>query len=228
MKCVAIDDEKNALEVISMYCNKIPEIELIAQFTDPIEASRYVEQHHVDLLFVDINMSGLNGFELLETLSKKPKIIFTTAYSEYAVQSYQVNALDYLVKPIPFGRFVKAINKAIETTKPTSEPLAQPSNEEFISIKSGTAIHRVKISDIIFLKAEGNYTKYVTIKENILALSTFKESITKLEGFLLQTHRSYAVTPKQVEKVEQHQLHAAGHKIPISSSYRKATIEYFE
>jgi len=224
IKCVAIDDEKKALEVISLYIGRIDQLELVATFTDPVKASSFLQSTQVDLLFLDINMQGLNGFELLETLTQKPKVIFTSAYSEYAVDSYQVDALDYLVKPIEFTRFLKAVNKLkSETILPKDVPT--DAVEEIISIKSGTAIHRVKLHHILFVEADGNYCKYVTKSEVIMALGTLKEAMSKLDERFLQVHRSYVVAIQHVEKVETHQLHILGKTIPISSSYRKTVME---
>ncbi|MEQ9167368.1 MAG: LytTR family DNA-binding domain-containing protein [Fulvivirga sp.] len=221
MKCVAIDDEQNALEVIDLYIKKVDTLELSGKFTDPIEASRFLSENKVDLLFLDINMKGLNGFELLETLNYKPKVIFTTAYSEYAVKSYNVDALDYLVKPIPFGRFLKAVNKAEETKIASSNPQKEEQPSEIISIKSGSVIHRVKMSDILYIQADGNYIKYVTANAKILELSNMKDTMAKLDDSFIQTHRSYIVSANKVTKIENHQLHISEHKIPIGISFRK-------
>jgi len=224
IRCVAIDDEKKALEIIEMYANRVEQLELLANFTDPVEASSYLGNNEVDLLFLDINMKGLNGFELLETLTHPPRVIFTTAYSEYAVDSYRVDALDYLVKPIPFSQFLKAVNKL----KPENRPAAgaEDSTDTIISLKSGTTIHRVKLQDILLVVADGNYCKYITDSGSIMVLGSLKEAMSKLnEGGFMQVHRSYIVAPKHVEKVETHQLHIGGKRIPVSSSFRKVVME---
>ncbi|ADR21098.1 DNA-binding response regulator [Marivirga tractuosa] len=223
IKCVAIDDEKKALEVISLYIGRIDQLELVATFIDPIKASSFLQTTPVDLLFLDINMQGLNGFELLETLTQKPKVIFTSAYSEYAVNSYQVDALDYLVKPIEFTRFLKAVNK-LKSEISIPKEVSADNVDEIISIKSGTAIHRVKLNDIWFVEADGNYCKYVTKSEVILVLGTLKETMSKLDDTFMQVHRSFVVAIRHIEKVEVHQLHIHGKTIPISSSYRKVVL----
>ncbi|MTI40500.1 LytR/AlgR family response regulator transcription factor [Fulvivirga lutimaris] len=221
MKCVAVDDEQNALEVIDLYVKKVDTLELAGKFTDPIEASRFLSENKIDLLFLDINMKGLNGFELLETLNYKPKVIFTTAYSEYAVKSYTIDALDYLVKPIPFGRFLKAVNKAEQDKTSTHSMPKEEHKDEIISIKSGTVTHRVKLSDILYIQADGNYIKYVTATAKILELSNMKETLAKLNDSFIQTHRSYIVSVDKITKIENHQIHIAEHKIPVGISFRK-------
>ena len=226
IRCVAIDDERKALEVISLYARKVDQLHLLASFTDPVEASTFLESNSVDLLFLDINMKGLNGFELLETLTHRPRVIFTTAYSEYAVDSYRVDALDYLVKPIPFSRFLKAVNK-LKTEEVVHKESKTENSDEIISIKSGTAIHRVKMDDILFVEADGNYCKYFTKSGSIMALGTLKEAMSKLDQGFMQVHRSYVVALQHVQKVEIHQLHVAGKTIPVSSSFRKSVMEFF-
>jgi DNA-binding LytR/AlgR family response regulator len=228
MKCVAIDDEQNALEVIDLYVKKVDILELAGKFTDPIEASRFLSENKIDLLFLDINMKGLNGFELLETLNYKPKVIFTTAYSEYAVKSYNIDALDYLVKPIPFGRFLKAVNKAEQAKSSTYSMSKEKHKDDIISIKSGTVTHRVELSDILYIQADGNYIKYVTVNTKILELSNMKETLTKLNDSFIQTHRSYIVSINKITKIENHQIHLGEHKIPVGISFRKTISDRFK
>tara|TARA_R110000796_G_scaffold77584_2_gene173159 strand:+ start:16361 stop:17047 length:687 start_codon:yes stop_codon:yes gene_type:complete len=228
MKCVAIDDEDNALKVIELYVKKIDEVDLIGTFTDPIKGTAFIEKNKVDLLFLDINMQSLNGFELLETLSYQPKVIFTTAYSEYAVKSYAVDALDYLVKPITFGRFLKAVNKAEGASDRQVKPTPLDKGDKIISVKSGTSIHRIKLSDILYLEAEGNYTSYVTETGKVLVLSSLKESLANLDNGFVRTHRSYVVAIDRVVTVEGHQLTIGKKIIPLSASYRKKVLQYFQ
>lgn len=228
IRCVAVDDEVNALRVIEMYAGKLPKLDLLDTFTDPVQAAGFIEKTSVDLVFLDINMKSLNGFELLESLTHPPQVIFTTAYSEYAVKSYSVDALDYLMKPFAFSRFLKAINKfdalgqAAERT--VKEVVSQ--KEEIISVKSGSIIHRIRVDDILYLEADGNYTKFVTTKEVVMFLGTMSESLAKLDDHqFIQTHRSYAVAISKVSKVEPNQLSIAEVKLPISSSFRSQVLD---
>jgi DNA-binding LytR/AlgR family response regulator len=229
MKCVAIDDEVHALKVIELHAEKVDKLEMIATFTDPVQASDFLEKHQVDLIFLDINMQSLNGFELLESLTHKPNVIFTTAYSEYAVKSYSVDALDYLMKPIAFSRFLKAVNKAEESVKSVSSPKNEEvvNKETIISVKSGTTIHRINLDDLLYLEADGNYTKFVTEKETIMVLCTMKDALNKVDDRFIQTHRSYAVATSKVNKVEAHQLTIGDRTIPIGASFRKGVMMVF-
>lgn len=229
MKCVAIDDEVHALKVIELHTKKVDKLEMIATFTDPVQASDFLEKHQVDLIFLDINMQSLNGFELLESLTHKPNVIFTTAYSEYAVKSYSVDALDYLMKPIAFSRFLKAVNKAEESVKSVSSPKNEEvvNKETIISVKSGTTIHRINLDDLLYLESDGNYTKFVTEKETIMVLCTMKDALAKLDNSFIQTHRSFAIANSKVKKVELHQLTIGDRTIPIGASFRKGVMMVF-
>lgn len=229
ISCIAVDDEANALKVIELYAQKVEKLNLQATFTNPVRAAEYLARHTVDLLFLDINMKSLNGFELLESLPHPPLVIFTTAYSEYAVKSYTVDALDYLVKPFTFIRFLKAIHKA--DAYASKEPKAatdQPApTDQIISVKSGTTIHRINIRDILYLEAEGNYTKFVTVRDAIMVLCTMKEALAKVDAGFIQTHRSYAVAMAKVNTVDHHQLRVDDKVIPIGATFRGKVLELF-
>lgn len=229
MRCIAIDDEANALKVIELYAAKVEKLDLLASFTNPVKAADYLENHAVDLIFLDINMQSLNGFELLESLTHQPLIIFTTAYSEFAVKSYAVDAIDYLMKPISFSRFLKAINKADGYMQSENRQKGEKlvSEEKIISIKSGTTIYRINLDEILYLEADGNYTRFVTRTKMVMVLCTMKEALAKVEGQLIQTHRSFAVAISKVNRVEGHELMIGEKVIPISSSFRKGFLALF-
>ena len=146
MTCIAIDDEPKALEVIERYCQKISLASLKATFREPLKAIEFLNREKVDLIFLDINMPDISGMQLLQTLSPRPLIIFTTAYSQYAVESYELNALDYLLKPVTFERFLMAINKAAAAL--SSRNTTGPDEDAAVLIKSGPQTHRVKVSEI--------------------------------------------------------------------------------
>ena len=226
MNCIAVDDEKNALEVIKLHASKVDFLNLLGLFTNPVEASKFVEKNKVDLIFLDINMPGINGFEFIETLSYQPAIIFTTAYSEYAVESYNINALDYLVKPIPFSRFLKAVNKAEQSkTRSSTTSQTETDHDTFISVKSGNAIHRIRLSDITYIEADGNYACYHTKQGKIMSLSSMKNALEDLDDHFIQVHRSYIVSRQKINKIENHQLTIGDKKVPIGISYRRSVLE---
>src|SRR6201996_6417329 len=155
ISCIAIDDEPKALEEIERYCQKIITLNLKGSFREPLKAIEFLNLEKVDLILLDINMPDISGMQLLQTLSPRPLIIFTTAYSQYAVESYELNALDYLLKPVTFERFLLAINKAAAAL--SSRITAGMDEDAAVFIKSGPQTYRVKVSESLYLEKNGNY-----------------------------------------------------------------------
>lgn len=217
IKAIALDDEQIALQVIQKHAEKIPYLDLIDTFVNPFNAMKYLASQKVDLIFLDINMPDISGLEFLKSLSTKPNVIFTTAYSEYAVESYDHEAIDYLLKPFDFGRFLKAVNKAAEALK--------EKNDDYIFVKEGFDHIRLNLDDLIYAKAEGNYVRFVNKEHRVMCRMKMSEAEALLpNNRFVKTHRSYLVNQAFIEKVERHQLQAASHDIPISQTYYEAVI----
>ena len=219
MTCIAIDDEPKALEVIERYCQKIGLIGLKATFREPLKAIEFLNREKVDLIFLVINMPDLSGIQLLQTLSPRPLIIFTTAYSQYAVESYELNALDYLLKPITFERFLLAINKA--TTALSSKNTTGPDEDAAVFIKSGPQTYRVKVSEILYLEKNGNYITVHLKDDNILVRENMGDIFDLVPAAdFIRVHKSYVVAIKHIAMIEVHQLTINNEKIPIGITYR--------
>jgi len=219
MTCIAIDDEPKALEVIERYCQKIGLVSLKAAFREPLRAIEFLNREKVDLIFLDINMPDISGMQLLQTLSPRPLIIFTTAYSQYAVESYELNALDYLLKPVTFERFLLAINKAVAAL--STKNTAGPDEGAAIFIKSGPQTHRVKVSDILYLEKEGNYITVHLKEGNILIRENMGDIFDLVPATdFIRVHKSYVVGIRHISMIEVHQLIVDGKKIPVGSTYR--------
>ena len=217
IQAIAIDDENIALKVIENHAERIPYLQLKASFINAFDAFDYLNREQVDLIFLDINMPDITGIEFLKSLSHKPKVIFTTAYSQYAVESYEHEAVDYLLKPFEFGRFLKAVNKAAEQLK---EP-----NSEHLFVKTGFEHVRIDIPQLLFAKAEGNYVRFVSADQSVMSRMKMAEAealLTKHQ--FLKTHRSYLVNPAYIQKVEKHQLTLPGYTVPISQSHYEEVI----
>ena len=224
MKCVAIDDEPLALDILKDYMVKVPFLECVGVFRDPLKALDYLRKKRVDLIFLDVNMPDLSGIQFLKTLKKPPLVVFTTAYSEYALESYDYDAVDYLLKPIEFERFVKAANKAGEMlqVKAMNMPLLT-GERDHIFIKSGTNFHKVKIKDIYYIKGTGNYVTFVLDKKEILSLMTMTKVLDTLpEDFFVRVHKSYIVNSHHVDLIENEEVRIKGERIPIGDSYRQS------
>jgi two-component system LytT family response regulator len=223
MNCIAIDDEPKALEVIERYCRKSDLVDLKATFREPVKAIEFLNKEKTDLIFLDINMPDINGMQLIQTLAAKPMVIFTTAYSNYAVESYNLNAVDYLLKPITFERFLAAVNKASTQLSQQNKPLAKEDEAGTVFIKSGPHTYQVKVADILYLEKDGNYItvhlkdKQILIREN---MGDIFEMVPATE--FVRVHKSFVVAIKHITMIEVHQLSINGAKIPIGSTYRES------
>ena len=218
--CIAIDDEPKALEVIERYCRKTSLVDLRATFRESVKAIEFLNREKVDLIFLDINMPDISGMQLVQTLSPRPMIIFTTAYSHYAVESYDLNALDYLLKPITFERFLAAINKAGGGTLSSKNGLSNE-DEPTVFIKSGPQTYQVKVGEILYLEKDGNYITVHLKDRNILIRENMGDIFDLVPAAdFLRVHKSYVVAIKHITMIEVHQLVINGEKIPIGSTYR--------
>lgn len=216
IEAIAIDDEPKALEVVSMLAEKVPFLTLKATFTDAFKAIPYLQQNKVDLLFLDIKMPDISGFEFLSTLSKKPQVIFTTAYSEYAVNAFEVDAVDYLMKPFSLARFSKACNKALEVLEPETKETAST------FLKTGTEEEKIFFEDIRFIISQGNYMEYHLKDRKLLCRQTIQEAIQLLppEKFV-RLHRSYIVATDKIDKVSRTAVWISRTEIPVGASYEE-------
>ena len=224
MTCIAIDDEPKALEVIERYCQKISLVRLRTSFREPLKAIGFLNSEKIDLIFLDINMPDISGIQLLQTLSPRPLIIFTTAYSQYAVESYELNALDYLLKPVTFERFLMAINKAAAAF--SSKNTAGPDEEAAIFVKSGPQTYQVKLKDILYLQKEGNYIN-LHLNDQVILIRESMGDVFDLvpETDFIRVHKSYVVAIRHIEMIEVHQVTVNKKKIPVGSTYRDSLRE---
>ncbi|MGK7389099.1 MAG: LytR/AlgR family response regulator transcription factor [Candidatus Cyclobacteriaceae bacterium M2_1C_046] len=218
MKAIAIDDEPIALEIVKSHASKVPFLDLKAEFTDAFEALEYLQKEDIDLIFLDIKMPDISGIEFFNSLSNKPLLIFTTAYSEHAVTSFEMDAVDYLLKPFSLARFLKACNKAYELYNfRNSTEVA-----DHLYVKSGYEQFKVAYEDILYLEASGNYVTFVLKDKKILSRSTFLEAINLLPtNKYVRVHRSYIISIDKIEKIERNQVIINNIKVPVSEAYRQ-------
>ena len=227
MKCIAIDDEPRALEIIETFVKKTGFLELVATFRNPLDAIDFLTSHPVDLIFLDINMPDIYGTELVKVLKNKPLIIFTTAYSQYAVESYELDAIDYLLKPFEFDRFLKSVLKAREHFNLRhkghhEQPVYNSPGSKYLQIKSGNETHQVKAVDIKYIEGLGNYVKIHLIDKKIVAYIGLKDMMDILPGNqFVRIHKSYIVGVHHIKSYESYQVKLDTHTIPIGKNYRK-------
>ena len=216
MKAIAIDDEPIALEIVKSHAAKVPFLDLRAVFTDAFKALDYLQKESVDLIFLDIKMPDISGIDFFNSLRKKPLVIFTTAYSEHAVTSFELDAVDYLLKPFSLARFIKGCNKAFELYNFRNSADVT----DHLYVKTGYEQVKVFYEDILYLEAAGNYVTFVLKDKNVLSRSTFIEAINLLpSNKFVRVHRSFLVAVNKIDKVERHQVTVNKTAIPVSEAY---------
>jgi DNA-binding LytR/AlgR family response regulator len=218
ISCIAIDDEPLALDVLKRYIAKIYFLELKGIFTDPFEARKMIDTNPIDLLFLDIQMPDINGIEFSKGISSKDiAVIFTTAFSEYAVEGFNVDAIDYLVKPIEYDRFLKSVYKA-------KEYIAYINNQElqdgYIFVKSDYQMVKINLKDILYIEGLDDYIKIHMVQKSVLTLMTLKTISQKLPPKeFLRVHRSYIVPVGKIENISKSKIKILDKEIPIGVSY---------
>ncbi|MEM6344513.1 MAG: LytTR family DNA-binding domain-containing protein [Bacteroidota bacterium] len=219
MNAIAIDDEPQALKVISLLAEKVPFLRLQATFTDALEGLAWLQNNPVDLVFLDIQMPDISGLDWVRGLDNPPMIIFTTAYSEYAAESYELQAVDYLVKPISFNRFLKATNRAAQ--------LQQQDRPTFTFVKSGHQYVRIDFEQLMYLQGAANYVDFFTDQGRVTVRMKLNEAVSLLPDNFVQIHRSYLVNLKRVKKVEHNHVFIGEEQISIGKAYRERFFQYF-
>jgi len=232
IKCLIVDDEPLARIVLKEHINKIDFLELIGECRNAIEANSFLLSHKIDLLFLDINMPHLSGLEFLEQLNPAPGVIFTTAYSEYALEGFELDIIDYLLKPINFQRFIKASNKALRwlgkgtPLKESTQTGDDNIENAFMYLKSQDKMVKVTITDIIAIESQGHYVKIHTTEKNFLIHQSISEMEERLPIQLFQrTHRSFIIGLKHIKAFSSAQIETEKLNVPIGRSYKQATME---
>ena len=214
LTAIAIDDEPQALDVIRLHAAKVSFLQLDATFTDAFEAIAYLQTHRVDLVFLDIKMPDISGVDVVKCLPRNPMVIFTTAYSDYAVQGFELDAIDYLLKPFSLARFLKACTKALDSQS------ARADDEPFIFVKTGYEEEKLRVDDILYLEADGNYLSFVLPTQRLLSRQTITDALQLLPpGLFVRVHRSYAIAVRKIDRIARQEIRIAEHTIPIGASY---------
>lgn len=221
MKCLIVDDELLARDLLKEYIAKIERLELVKVCIDAVEAMNYLQNNPVDIIFLDINMPELNGIDFLKTLQNSPKIILTTAYSEYALEGYEFGVIDYLLKPIAFHRFLKAVNRVLELGSNIPKETNNTQQEkEVLVIKEEGIPHKIPFLNILYIKSFGNYLKVITDEKTFIMLGTISGIEKDLSQQFQRVHRSYIVNVKEIEKLKAKVLEIRKNEIPVSAMYR--------
>ena len=232
IRCLIVDDEPPAREIIRRYIEQVPTLELVGECANAIQALTFLQQQVIDLVFLDIRMPQLNGNDFLKTLKNPPKIIFTTAFSEYALEGYDLDVVDYLLKPIPFDRFLKAVNKASQgaVEKPeVSFPQEDKKNESFVYFRADRKMVKVMLQDIFYIESMKDYIKVVTRQGHLVT----KQSISSVEEMLpdtqfLRTHRSFIVSLPHIRSYTHEYIELDKVEITIGKLFRNSVLKKLE
>jgi DNA-binding LytR/AlgR family response regulator len=222
MNYIIVDDEYIAHDIIKGYCDMLPHFKLVSQCYDGLEALECLRENKVELIFLDLNMPKLTGFDFLKSLPNPPQVIVTTAYKEHALEGYELNIVDYLLKPISFERFVKAINK-LEKKKSEVSPITTSTKQnESIFFRSNKNHIQVKLDNILYIEALGNYSKVVTTEEDI----KIREKISDLykllpQDLFVQVHKSYLIAINHIKRIEGNRIFINDNMIPIGKFYKR-------
>jgi DNA-binding LytR/AlgR family response regulator len=224
ISAIAVDDELPALNLLENFCKRTDFIELQKTFNKPGEALRYLQQFPADLLFLDINMPSLSGIDLYKTVRQNTMVIFTTAYSEYAVEGFNLNAIDYLLKPFTFERFIQAVNKAKAAARQSEDQ-----KDKYLFIRADYSLIKIAIDDILFIEGLDDYLKIHILNDKpLIARMTLKNILEKLPSAdFIRVHRSYVVPFSRIKSVRNKIISIENEEIPIGSSYEENFLKLF-
>lgn len=230
IRCLIVDDEELARALLLNYTGRLPNLEVVASCANPIEAMSVLQQQHIDLLFLDIQMPELTGIEFLRTLTHKPLVIFTTAYSEFALDGYALDVTDYLLKPFSFERFLQAVNKAanlLQARTGGNQAAKEPETpaKDYLLVKADHKVHRVKFDDIRYIQSMREYVAFHTSTGRLLSLNSLKSLEEELppERFI-RIHKSWIVAIDKIDTLEGNLVHVGKEKLPIGANYREAVV----
>nr|WP_068887741.1 LytTR family DNA-binding domain-containing protein [Pedobacter panaciterrae] len=241
LKCIAVDDEPLALDIIEDYVSKVPFLELVKRTENAIEALQLVQAGGIDLVFLDIQMPELTGIQFLKIANGKANYILTTAYSQYALESYDLNVSDYLLKPIAFDRFYKAVEKVHNQVK-ISEPAPVPQPivaaplpaaaspiQDFIFVKTEHKIQKIQLDDILYIEGLKDYISIYTKAERVITLQNMKKMDETLpKGQFVRVHKSYIISLDKIESIERSRIAICGKIIPIGDTYRDEFFKHID
>jgi len=227
--CLIVDDEPIAREIIKTYCGHLSNLQVVALCGNALDAKVVLQQQQVDILFLDINMPVMDGISFMKTLKKPPQVIFTTAYKEYAIDAFDLAAVDYLLKPFSLERFIIAVDKALEKLQslPVSfQEISEGKIDDYIFVKTGDKIFKIQHDDLLYAEANGNNTKVVTTGNTLLPSMTFSNFEELLPSTLfLRVHRSFIINKSKITHIEGNRVFINGTEIPIGNNYREGFLK---
>lgn len=225
LNCLIVDDEPLSQDVIVDFVNACPELKLVAVCSDALSAGEYLKKEKIDLLLLDINMPKLSGISFVKSLKEPPMFILITAYPEYAVEGFEIDAVDYLLKPVSFERFRTAVNRSIERFVGKEEI----TELQHIMVRANKKSYKINFEELIYLEAQGDYVRFVLSENTLMVHGTLKEFVALLpESIFQQVHKSYVISLAKVVYLEGNSIKIGGHKIPVSLSFKEQLLRRLE
>ena len=223
VKCIIVDDEPLAIEILESYVSKVEQLQLVSTFRNAITAFTFLQQNQVDLIFLDIQMPKLSGIDFLKTLKNPPKVIFTTAFRDYALQGFELEIVDYLLKPIPFDRFLKGVAKVLHqpATAPLTPSKSEAASDNYVYFKVDKKMIKTRMADVLYIESIKDYVKVKTLEKEIVTqqkISYLEESLPR-EQFL-RIHRSFIVNLEKIDAYSATDVEIGKHSIPIGRNYK--------
>ncbi len=235
INCIAIDDEPLALDIIRDYCSKVVFLNLLRTFDNAIESIEYIRSNKVDLIFLDIQMEELTGIQLLNALKHRPFVIFTTAYERYAIQGFELDVVDYMLKPISFERFIKGVNKVFErmqfdpSASKAENGKPRPAEASFFFVKTETRMERIENNEVLYVEGMGDYWRIVTKTRRIMTLMNARKLEEVLrEPQFCRVHKSFFIALDKIESIERNRIKIGDQYIPVSETYHKTFFDLVE
>jgi len=227
IRCLVIDDEPFARQLLTDFIKKVPDLHLEGSFSSALQSLEVLRKKQIDVLFLDIQMPDINGIEFLKTLDHKPLVIFTTAYAEHALQGFELDVADYLLKPFDFNRFLKSVNKISQRVQAPSRVAAEPNNEkkDFIFIKDGTKLIKIELNSIRYIKGLREYVTIFTKDKKIMSLQVLKSLEEMLPAEFIRVHNSYIIAFSSIDVVIKNKIQIGQEFIPIGITYKKRFFE---
>ncbi len=236
IKCIVIDDERLAREYLKNYITKIPQLELVGDYNSPLKAIDLLKEKKVDLLFLDIQMPDITGINFIKSIDNRPEVIFTTAYQEYAIEGFNINAIDYLLKPFSFERFFQAVNKVIDKfdlkeSRQTETPEIQfpaKMSDGYLTVRADRKLYKINFDHIKYIEGQRAYVTFHTDKKKITALASLKELEDALpQSDFIRIHKSFIVSIKEILSLEGNIIEVDDVKLPVGKIYRDEVLKIF-
>ena len=237
IRCLVIDDERLARDYLKNYISKVPELELLGDFNSPLKATELIKSGNVDLLFIDIQMPDITGVDFVKSLSNKPEVIFTTAYQEYALEGFNLSAVDYLLKPFSFERFYQAVNKVIDKLEnkhivdnTDKLPLQSQTSytDNYLTIRADRKFYKINFDDLVYIEGQKAYVTFHTVDKKITALASLKELEEALpEKQFIRIHKSYIVAIREINSLEGNMIEIHNKQLPVGKSYKEVVLKLF-